>query len=188
MKRIAALVFLGLAFAPCAIAQTKNDPAKATTTAPKAPAAAKPAAQKEWKEAFDDWVLACAQTTDGQKSCAISQSLSNTKTRQLIGALSIGKDKAGKLIANLQTPLGFAVSEGIKLSLDGQSGVAVPVKTCLSNGCLGIVELDQNMIGQLRKSSEVSMTLQSLQATPVVIKFSPKGVAKALDKLMKDGT
>lgn len=188
MKRIAALVFLGLALSPCAFAQTKSDPSKATTTAPKAPVAAKSAAQKEWKEAFDDWVLACAQTADGQKSCAISQSLSNTKTRQLIGALSIGKDKAGKLVANLQTPLGFAVNEGIKLSLDGQPGVAVPVRTCLPNGCLGIVELDQNMIGQLRKSSEMSMTLQSLQATPVVIKFSAKGVARALDKLLKDGT
>ncbi len=187
MKRIAALVFVGLALAPCAIAQTKSDPAKATTTAPKAPAAAKSVAQKEWKETFDDWVLACAQTTDGVKSCAISQSLSNTKTRQLIGALSIGKDKAGKLVANLQTPLGFSVSEGIKLSLDGQSGVAVPVKTCLPNGCLGIVELDQNMIGQLRKSTEMSMTLQSLQATPVVIKFSAKGVVSALEKLLKEG-
>lgn len=186
------LLAAGCLVASPAAAQGKNEAAKSgTTNAPKsaAPATATPAGpQKEWKEAFDDWIFACTQNADGKKSCAISQTLSNTQTRQLIGAFSIGKDNTGKLLANLQTPLGFAVNEGIQLTIGSQPAIPVPVRTCMANGCLGIVELDQNAVGQLQKAAELAITLKSLQGTPVVVKFSAKGLAKALQQLLKEGT
>ncbi|MFA5900260.1 MAG: invasion associated locus B family protein [Hyphomicrobium sp.] len=188
--RFILLVLMHIALASAVFAQAKTaTPKEGTTTAPKSsPSPANAGPKKEWKEAFDDWILACAQADAGQKSCAISQTLTNTPSRQLIGAISIGKDKAGKVVVNLQTPLGFAVNEGIKLTIDTQPGIALPVRTCLANGCLGILELDQPTIGKLQKASQLAMSLQSLQATPVVVKFSAKGLGKALDQLLKEGT
>jgi invasion protein IalB len=190
MKRFVLVLLMGTLLAPGALqAQGKSDSSKAAPAAPAkgkaAPAAKPPALQKEWKEAFDDWILACVQGADGKKSCAISQTLSNS-SRQMIGAISIGKDKDGKFIANLRTPLGFAVNEGLKLTIDTQSGVALPVRTCLSNGCLGIIALDQKMVGQLKTATQLGVTMQSLQAKPVVIKFSPKGLPNALAQLLKE--
>lgn len=190
MKRFILVVLMNIALASAVFAQAKTATPKAgTTTAPKAsPSPANAGPKKEWKEAFDDWILACAEGSDGKKSCAISQTLSNTQTRQLIGSLSIGKDKVGKVIVNLQTPLGFAVNEGIKLVIDTQPGIALPVRTCLANGCLGILELDQDLLAKLQKATQLSMTIQSLQATPVAVKFSAKGLGKAIDQLLKEGT
>lgn len=192
MKLVVTFALIVGAFALDVQAQTKNDAGKAgSSVVAKNPAAAqeKPGGPtKEWKEAMDDWIVACVQGANGQKSCAMSQTLSNGQTRQVISVLSIGKDNMGKLLANIQAPLGFAVSSGLQLVIDTQPGVAVPVRTCLANGCLGILELDQKLVAQLQKATKVAVSMQSLQAQPVTLNFSAKGLAKAYDKLAQESS
>lgn len=192
MRRLVLLFPLIGVVAGNALAQQKAEATKGGDTAApevQAPAAKKPEGpRKEWKEVFDDWILACAQGVDGQKSCAISQTLTNKQNRRTIGVISIGKDKAGKMIANLQAPLGFAVNQGIKLVIDSDAGVPVPVRTCLASGCLGIVELGQPLVGRLQKASQLAVSVQNLQAKTVVVNFSVKGLTRAFDKLVKEAS
>jgi invasion protein IalB len=126
------------------------------------------------------------QATDGRKSCAMSQTLTNAQTRRVVSVFSVGKDQTGKLFANIQTPVGFVVSEGVKLAIDTKTIVPIPFRTCVANGCLAVLELNATVLEQLQKASKLTVSLQSLQNTPATLEFSSKGFAKAYDKLVQE--
>jgi invasion protein IalB len=197
MKKVFGALTLAVAISSAAYAETKpaagNKPAATPPSAASQQKAADPAnagsnrgPQKEWKEAFDDWIVACVQASTGKKSCVMSQTLSNAQTRQIVGVLSVGKDEAGKLFANVQTPLGFLVHAGLKLAIDAQPAVQVPIRTCLNNGCLGVLELDAKAAGDFQKATKLVVSMQSLDGQPINVTYSANGLQKAYAKLLDE--
>jgi invasion protein IalB len=175
MLRLSALaLLLVLNLTASANAQTKPAPNPAT----QAPSAAPAAPVKETKQTIGDWVVACAQKEGAAKSCALSQTLMQTQTRKLLASLSIGRDAAGKVMANLTAPLGFAINKGGTLTI-GTNPLKIEFITCLANGCLSIFEISGPLLSQLQAASKLQLTLESLQQKPVNIEFSMNGFPKA---------
>ncbi|WP_045835822.1 invasion associated locus B family protein [Hyphomicrobium sp. 99] len=145
-------------------------PVKATTESP----------IKETKQTIGDWVVACAQKDGSPKTCALSQTLSQTQTGRFLSSLSIGRDASGKSIGNITAPLGFAVNKGGQLQIGDASPITLEFVTCVANGCLSIVEFSATEISEMQAASKLRVTIESLQKKPVNIEFSMNGFPKAL--------
>ncbi len=174
-------VFFGLLMAVAIAPASAQDKQNA---APKAGDSLAP--KKEWKQTVGDWVVACAQSGKGEKSCAMFQTLTNVKTRQVVAVLSLGTNKDNQLTANLRTPLGVAVSDGIEVSVDSQKPISSPFSTCIASGCLAIFQVSTATLAVMQKGKKMVAAMKLVNKKPLNITFSLNGFPKAYDAFVDE--
>jgi invasion protein IalB len=174
--------------APAPVAQGQAAPPAAGQSQP-APSAGQGqapggAAQQQVKmdinENFGEWVLQCWKQQT--KACQILQREVEAKTQKtiLITTISAVPDKNYRLM--LLTPLGLRALPALPLVVDN-SQIDVPMQSCITNGCVHVVELTSPQLAKLQGANDISLTLTALNGQRFGMKVPVKGLKEALGKM-----
>lgn len=134
---------------------------------------------KRSQETAGDWMVECFEGADKRKTCVLSQSLSNAKTKQVLASWSVAKDTTGKTISTLRAPTGVQLAAGTEVTVEGQKSFAAPFLTCINVGCLATFELTSVLADQVGKAKKVTVGIEDLNKRKINFVFSTRGFDKA---------
>ncbi len=169
-----------------AVSQTKT-----TKTAPAAQvplkganAEATPAAAQN-QTPPPSWASRCA--SEGRQSgldCSVEQSIIETKTRQLLMQVVVRvPPDTRKPVLTIQMPLGLFLPAGITLRFDEGKPERFDVQTCDQKGCYLQMPVSNEMLQEMAKAKQMSVTFQNLNKQDIGVPVSLNGFMVAYDKI-----
>lgn len=137
------------------------------------------------KEKHGDWEIRCIEGTD---TCAMSQvgSTSDGKRAILvtIQRLTGAKTKDGKPIPaamTSQTPLGILIPYGLRIKIDGDQVIPLPLSRCIPAGCISQAPMLAEAVTKMKKGSKAVFGYFLQQE--ILVNISLSGFTKAFDSL-----
>ena len=134
-------------------------------------------------ETFKDWITRCV-TTNGESQCHIEQNIVAGKEKKLrLLTIQIGYFNQRR-IANLIAPLGVLLPQGVALEIDGfKFSKPSPFNFCNSAGCSSSIELDEKMVGLMKKGKTLVASIVDPSGKRLSIPFSLSGFTPAFNNL-----
>jgi invasion protein IalB len=129
---------------------------------------------------FGVWAMSC-----DEGPCQVFVTLQDRETQSLAVAWSIVADPAtGAMTALVRLPLGMALPPGLTVRIDPGTAVSAAYQTCMDDGCLAVVPLDETLVGALRAGKGLGVDFVRYGATVREARFVPlDGFGDALDAL-----
>ena len=158
--------------------------AAALSLAAVASAAPLPNGMTSLSETYGDWVVAC-QMQNNAPRCQMSQTQTEPKTQQLFMAMEVRRNGDGTMAATLLMPFGLALKNGVTLQVDdARQMVNAEFSTCLPNGCLVPVSIDQPTMQALQTAKTLNVSAVAAQENkPFSAKVSLNGFAAGWARL-----
>ncbi|MXV43591.1 invasion associated locus B family protein [Saccharibacter sp. 17.LH.SD] len=130
-------------------------------------------------EAYHDWSLSC-HVENEKKQCVVSQQAFDSKTRQRF--FSIQFRPQGEQIRGVALlPFGLDLPRGMTLITDGLPvGDIYSFTTCLPEGCVVPLDLDEGQLGGLVKSKKAALSFTSISGQVMKLPLSTNGLQQAL--------
>jgi invasion protein IalB len=189
---ILAVGMLFMAADMAAVSQTKPN------TSTKAPPAPPPAAQVPLKGATPEaapaaetqpppanWASRCA--AEGRQSapdCSVEQSIIETKSRQLLMQIVVRvPPDTRKPVLTIQLPLGLFLPAGVTIRFDEGKPERFDVQTCDQKGCYLQMPVSNEMMAEMAKGKQMSVTFQNLGKQDIGVPVSLAGFTVAYDKI-----
>jgi len=162
-------------------------------------ASAAPATPAVQSTRFDDWYYRCGElkASDGKSvaQCEVAQIAQVKQGGENVNVLTLaiantapetGKKPSGNdLLLTALVPLNVVLPIGLGLAADGKDVVTVPYRNCNQAGCWAQQKLDGKMLSALQKGSAGEVRLRLMNGQNINLKFSLKGLTKALAELQK---
>jgi invasion protein IalB len=148
---------------------------------------------------FDDWYYRCAEVKAADDKsvaqCEVAQIAQVKQGEENVNVLTLAIAKtapeAGKkpsdndLLLTALVPLNVVLPIGLGLAGDGKDVVTIPYRNCNQAGCWAQQKLDQKILGALQKGTSGEARLRLMNGQNINLKFSLKGLTKALAELQK---
>lgn len=148
---------------------------------------------------FDDWYYRCAdvKASDGKSiaQCEVAQIAQVKQGDENVNVLTLaiakaapeaGKKASGNdLLLTALVPLNVVLPIGLGFAADGKDVVTIPYRNCNQAGCWAQQKLDGKMLSALQKGSAGEARLRLMNGQNINLKFSLKGLTKALAELQK---
>lgn len=164
-----------------------------------APVVAQPEVPAVQSTRFDDWYYRCAEVkaADGKtvSQCEVAQIAQVKQGEENVNVLTLaiakaapeaGKKPSGnELLLTALVPLNVVLPIGLGLAADGKDVVTIPYRNCNQAGCWAQQKLDPKMLGALQKGTSGEARLRLMNGQNIKLKFSLKGLTKALAELQK---
>lgn len=150
-------------------------------------------------ERFDDWYYRCTElkAADGKalSQCEVAQISQVKQGEENVNVLTLaiakaapeaGKKPSGnELLLTALVPLNVVLPIGLGLAADGKDVVTIPYRNCNQAGCWAQQKLDQKMLAAFQKGSAGEARLRLMNGQNINLKFSLKGLTKAVAELQK---
>src|SRR4051794_1070593 len=150
-------------------------------------ATAGPAAQAQGtvKSVHGDWQIRCDTPPGAQgEQCALIQSVT-AEDRPNVGLTVIvlkTADQKSRLMRVL-APLGVLLPSGLGLKIDKADVGRAGFVRCLPNGCVAEVQMDENLLKQLRGGQSATFIIFQTPEEGIGIPMGLKGFGEGYDKL-----
>ena len=153
----------------------------ALATLPGGPAAA----QGVVRSVFNDWQIRCDTPPGAQgETCALIQSVT-AEDRANVGITVIvlkTADQKSKVMRVL-APLGVLLPSGLGLKIDKTDVGRAGFVRCLPNGCVAEVQMEDNLVKQLRTGPSATFIIFQTPEEGIGIPMGLKGFGEGYDKL-----
>lgn len=134
------------------------------------------------EEVESAWVKLCANDPSTEKrTCIMNQEIRAENGIPIATAMIRTVQDEPKVAFIAVVPNGTLIRAGIRVQVDGGEAKAVPYQLCLENACYGETEATTDFLDTLRKGSQLTVTVMSLDAKPMVIPFSLVGFTKTFE-------
>ena len=139
----------------------------------------------ELRATHGDWEIRCIKGTD---TCAMSQ-VGNTKEGErallvTIQRVSGAKTEDGRPIQaamTVQAPLGILIPYGIRIKIDGDKVIPLPLSRCIPAGCISQAPMLDEAVNKMKKGSKAVYGIFLQQE--VLVDISLSGFTKAFNNL-----
>jgi len=142
-------------------------------------------AQGTVKSVHGDWQVRCDTPPGAQgEQCALIQSVT-AEDRPNVGLTVIvlkTADQKSRLMRVL-APLGVLLPSGLGLKIDKTDVGRAGFVRCLPNGCVAEVQMDENLLKQLRSGTAATFIIFQTPEEGIGIPMSLKGFGEGFDKL-----
>ena len=142
-------------------------------------------AQGTVKSVHGDWQIRCDTPPGAQgEQCALIQSVT-AEDRPNVGLTVIvlkTADQKSRLMRVL-APLGVLLPSGLGLKIDATDVGRAGFVRCLPNGCVAEVQMDENLLKQLRGGQQATFIIFQTPEEGIGIPMSLKGFGEGFDKL-----
>ena len=142
-------------------------------------------AQGAVKSVHKDWQIRC-DTPPGAKSeqCALIQSVT-AEDRANVGltVIVLKTADAKSRLMRVVAPLGVLLPSGLGLKIDKTDVGRAGFVRCLPNGCVAEVQMDENLVKQLRTGQAATFIIFQTPEEGIGIPMSLKGFGDGYDKL-----
>jgi len=134
-------------------------------------------------QVFKDWVTRCLPSTTGQQ-CHIEQNIvAGKEKKQRLLTVQLGYFQQRKL-ATFIPPLGVLLQRGIAIEIDSfKLSKRAPYTFCNGAGCFASIELDDKMVGLLKKGRKLIATFVDPNGREIAIPVSLNGFTAAFNAL-----
>lgn len=130
-------------------------------------------------ETYQDWDLSC-QVKDGQTACSVSQQAYDGKTQQRFFSLKF-QPQGDQTHGVALLPFGLDLNRGLTVVMDGLPvGDIYSFTTCMPEGCIVPLDLDDGQLSGLEKSQHASLSFMTLSGQVMKFPLSTAGLEKAL--------
>jgi invasion protein IalB len=137
------------------------------------------------KSVHGDWQIRCDTPPGAQgEQCALIQSVT-AEDRPNVGLTVIvlkTADQKSRLMRVL-APLGVLLPSGLGLKIDATDVGRAGFVRCLPNGCVAEVQMDENLLKQLRGGQQATFIIFQTPEEGIGIPMSLKGFGEGFDKL-----
>ncbi|AGM40556.1 hypothetical protein SPISAL_02295 [Spiribacter salinus M19-40] len=135
---------------------------------------------------YEDWIVRCQPAPEDAFGagdlCEMYQQVSEQESQQTVLEAVIGYPQdAENPIALFNLPLGMRLPPGVQLQVDDNEAIRFPIQLCLQTGCRANIELEADLLEQLRAGTEVTLTIADPQGRGVELPLSLMGFSDALD-------
>jgi invasion protein IalB len=142
-------------------------------------------AQSTAKPVHGDWQVRCDTPPGAQgEQCALIQSVT-AEDRPNVGLTVIvlkTADQKSRLMRVL-APLGVLLPSGLGLKIDKTDVGRAGFVRCLPNGCVAEVQMDDNLVKQLRTGQAATFIIFQTPEEGIGIPMGLKGFGEGFDKL-----
>jgi invasion protein IalB len=142
-------------------------------------------AQGTVKSVHGDWQVRCDNPPGAQgEQCALIQSVT-AEDRPNVGLTVImlkTADQKNRLMRVL-APLGVLLPSGLGLKIDKTDVGRAGFVRCLPNGCVAEVQMDDNLVKQLRSGQSATFIIFQTPEEGIGIPMGLKGFGEGYDKL-----
>src|ERR1700754_2498274 len=142
-------------------------------------------AQGAVKSVHQDWQIRC-DTPPGAKTeqCALIQSVT-AEDRPNVGltVIVLKTADAKSRLMRVLAPLGVLLPSGLGLKIDKTDVGRAGFVRCLPNGCVAEVQMDENLLKQLRTGQQATYIIFQTPEEGIGIPMSLKGFGEGFDKL-----
>lgn len=163
--------------------------------------AQQPAVKESVKATHGDWQVRCQnikvpkqqQGGKGNKNelqeieqCGMVQIIADSKNKNIRINVAVLKGKReGKVQSEMRVvaPLGVFLPTGIAFEIDGKPIGRTGFVQCQRNGCLAIVQVDEALLGKLKKGAKGNFIIYRGPGLGIGMGLSLKGFSKAYDIL-----
>ncbi len=180
-----------LAAAGGAVAETAKSPLGAPPPAPgaKSPVSPDPAATSA---TYGDWVLRCQRVGEGDKAqrlCEVAQTIQVQGQQGPIAQIALGRlAAADPLKITVALPSNISLPGSVTIALSDKDPAPMPLtwRRCLPGACIADALPSADQLKSLRADTEPGrLTFKDAGGRDVVLPFSFRGLAQALDALTK---
>lgn len=135
---------------------------------------------------YDDWVVRCQPAPESEfgagELCEMYQQVSEQESQQTVLETVIGYPEGAEApIALFNLPLGMRLPPGVELQVDDNEAIQFPVQLCLQSGCRADIQIEEDLLAQMRAGSEAVLTIADPQGRGVELPLSLMGFSDALD-------
>jgi invasion protein IalB len=162
-----------------------------------APASEEP--RKIQSTRYGDWFYRCTESSaasaDAKPQCEVMQVAQVQQAKTIVNILTLAiaqtpagssrQHKRGDLLLTALVPLNVSLPLGLALSIDNRNRLQMPYRNCNQAGCFAQRKLDQKTLKFLGGATAGSAHLQLINGQNISLKFSLKGLTKALAELQK---
>lgn len=142
-------------------------------------AAALPNGATSLNESYHDWELSC-QVKDDKSLCSVMQKAFDRKTRQRLYSIQFQVTR-NQVRGVALLPFGLDLNRGMTLVTDGLPvGDIYPFATCMPEGCIVPLDLDDGQFEGLEKSKNSALSFTTLSGRTMKFPLSTSGLADAL--------
>ena len=185
---------VALCMAGPVLAQAAKAPAAPATPAPAAAPAPAPAAEpaeappQAWRTEIlniEAWTVTCQDflLPKPNRLCAAQLRVVRQGTAQVIMALNVSLDEAGRPKGLLTTPTGVLVSKGVDLAVAAAPPRKLAYEACDASQCTAAIVFDERLAKELQAAANVDVTLTAVNGSAIKVGFGVKGFDKALAAL-----
>jgi invasion protein IalB len=144
------------------------------------------AQETKTEKTFDNWVVTCGETAEG-KNCAMSQTLRDAKTKQVVLTVILARTQDGKNIVTVRTPIGVLLPAGLGLAIEGGPETTAQYRFCGPRACHAQFEVAAGVLDAFRKQAAFTATFSRLDGQRMSVAGSLKGFSGAFDFLVEQG-
>ncbi len=133
---------------------------------------------------YDDWRVACPETTTENKDahCELSTDVVDKSqgSPSTVGRATITTDKDGKQIMGFVLPYGVALEAGMGVKIGKDPVKVYQFRTCNAIGCIVTTPFDTALAASLKSADDVSVMFAGLDGKPVSVPMPFKGYQQSL--------
>lgn len=121
--------------------------------------------RNDMTEQFNSWTLSCidesnSQGASGQRICRVSQVLRHRESRQMVLSVTVWRTQDEQTThINIMTPFGLNVRENVSMRAQDQVIMALPIGTCLPEGCLAQSVMGASSLNQMWEQPEMVVSV-----------------------------
>ncbi|GBQ06674.1 invasion associated locus B family protein [Saccharibacter floricola] len=132
-------------------------------------------------ETYQDWSLSC-HVKDNQTDCSVTQQAYDSKTQQRFFSIKF-RPQGDQTHGVALLPFGLDLNHGLTVVTDGLPvGDIYSFTTCLPEGCIVPLDLDEGQFSALEKSQHASLSFMTLSGHVMKLPLSSAGLEKALER------
>lgn len=200
-----ALALAGVSFAAVsAVAQQPQQqqrPAQPAAPRPAQPAAPKPAQTRPGQpaqpqaaaagptvvnlkaDAQQDWTKVCGEDQAAKKTiCYTTRDFLSADNNQPIMAVAVyDVQNDPKKFVRFLLPLSFLLQPGIRFAVDTAQPVSGRFQVCFPNGCFAEAEVNEAFLGNLKKGTNIKVSVQNQVGQEIAFMVPLVGFGKAFD-------
>jgi invasion protein IalB len=136
------------------------------------------------RDTFGSWEIRCIEGTD---TCAMSQVGNTTDGKRAllvtIQRVIVQTDNGTPVPAamTVQTPLGILLPYGVRLKIDSNDVVPMPLSRCIPAGCISQAPISDKAVDQMKRGSKAVFGF--FLTNEVLVNVSLSGFTKAYNSL-----
>lgn len=128
---------------------------------------------------YDDWRVACPQSTLKDATCEIQQDVLDAKSHSELARIAIFKLKDANTLL-VTVPYNVLLDPGIGLGLGNDKPRIYQFETCNGVGCVVKIAFDDGLAKAIGAAPQARILFAGLDGKPVGLPFSLKGYKEAL--------
>ena len=134
---------------------------------------------------YKDWRLACPGDDDKKSACALQNVLVDPGSGQPLGQITVAykADKPDQREMVMSVPLTVLIQPGVGIQIGTDAPKTVPFGTCIQNGCVAMIDLDDKLTDSMRGATAMSLVVTAENGKSVPLPVSVQGFASALSAM-----